>query len=197
MATGCGGVLTEDILRACGDDSIGGIEADLLLFNRADIDLTLTVFSATKKNTITSLVLKPNTTAYLVQGVKQVNKARAEYVPKETGNGKYKHTVGLSLANASEENIDRVQEFNGSDVCAVVQTKYKGVGKKDAFKMLGFEQGMTLTVFTWDTTENDATLAIELSSTDGYEEPKPLITVFETDFETTLVAFNNKFVTTP
>lgn len=195
----CGTLLTADILRECDDNSVGGIEVNALLFNRADIDYTLTTFSPTSKTTITNLVLKTGKMGFWIKGIKQVNNARFELVKKELVEDMYRHSFGGVLPNASAKMLDRLEEMksNESGIVALVETKFKGLLQADAFKLVGFNSGLKLQTSVWGTNENDATVAFELASDDGYEEPKPVLTVLETDYTVTKTAFDNRFEDTP
>ena len=195
----CGTLLTEDILRECDDNNVGGIETNALLFNKSDIDYLLTTFSATSPTTITNLVLKSGKTGFYIKGVKQVNNARFELVKKELSNDMYRHLFGGVFANASAKMLDRLEELknNESGIVALVETKFKGVAQKDAFKLVGFFSGLKLQTAVWGTNENDATVSFELASDEGYEEPKPVLTVLETDYTITSTAFANRFENTP
>jgi hypothetical protein len=117
-----------------------------------------------------------------------------ELVKKELGPDKFKHTFAGTILNFSSENKERLMELaEGGKVAVMVELKWKGASSADAFQLGGFESGLELQVATWATNENDATIAFELSSSEGYEEPKPVLTVLETDYATTATAFANKF----
>ena len=75
----------------------------------------------------------------------------------------------------------------------MVELKWKGAGSADAFQLAGFDSGMILNVATWGTTENDAQVSIELASDEGFEETKVVLSVLETNYATTAIAFSNKF----
>ena len=53
---------------------------------------------------------------------------------------------------------------------------------------------MELQTATFSTNENDGTISVEMSSVDGYEEPKPVLTFLDTDYPTSKTLFNAKFV---
>lgn len=194
MATDCNSLLTGDILYDCNTPAQPGIEVDVLLVNRADIDITSTVVSPTNKILITNFNLKTGKTGFLVKGVKQIFAASQELVKKEIGADKWKHTFTGAILNISAENKLRLQELSeGTNLVAIIETKFKGEDKADAFHVLGFEQGLELTTSTWSTTENEGTMQFTLESVDGYEEPTVIQTLLETDYATTKAAFDNKF----
>ncbi len=191
----CEGLFTVGMLNDCENPMIAGIEVDLLFFNTADIDKTACTFSATEKTLMTNFQLKTGKTGFLVEGVKQVNALKSEYVPKEKTAGRFKHTFAGIMLNLSTSNKDRLLEMaQGANIAVMVQLKFKGNLSKDAFQLAGFDSGLELATATWASNENDGTFAFELVSVDGYEETKPLITVLETDYAATLALFNNKFL---
>lgn len=190
----CEGLLTSDILFDCDNSMVGGIEVDVLIFNHKDIDRAACTISGTNKTVMTNFALKAGKTGYLFQGVKQVNALKFELVKKELGPDKFKHTFAGTILNFSSENKERLMELaEGGKVAVMVELKWKGASSADAFQLGGFESGLELQVATWATNENDATIAFELASSEGYEEPKPVLTVLETDYATTATAFANKF----
>jgi len=191
----CDGLLTTDILFDCANSMVGGIEVNVLLFNHSDLNKSATTFSATNKMLMTNLALKTGKSGFLFQGVKQVNALKFELVKKELGPDKFKHTFTGTILNFSAENKERLMEMSeGGKFAALVELKWKGTGAVDAFQLAGYDSGLELNVATWSTNENDATISIELSSVDGYEETKPVYTVLETDYATTVTAVNAKFL---
>ena len=190
----CDGLLTNDILFDCDNSMVGGIEVDVLIFNHKDINKSAVTFSPTNKTVMTNFQLKATKTGYLFQGVKQVNALKFELVKKELGPDKFKHTFAGTVLNFSAENKERLMELSeGGKVAVMVELKWKGASSVDAFQLGGYDSGLELQVATWATNENDGTISIELSSSDGYEETKPVISVLETDYATTATAFANKF----
>jgi hypothetical protein len=190
----CDGLLTADILNDCENSAIAGIEADVLIFNNQEINRTATTFDAVKKLLITDLVLNTGKTGFLLEGVKQVNALKMELVKKELGNDKYKHTFSFLILNPTEANRRALDTMNGGYFSVLVETKFKGALNAEPFLLGGYASGMQLLTATFATNENDGTISVEMSSVDGFEEPKPLFTVLDTDYATTKTAFNAKFV---
>lgn len=190
----CDGLLGADILFDCDNAMIGGIEVDVLLFNRTDIDESALTFDPSNKTLLTNFQLLPGKTGYLLQGVKQVNGASFELVKKETGSDKHKHIFSGNLLNFSAANKLELQTMSeGASLVAIIELKWKGANNTEAFQVLGIDSGLELNTITWNTNENDGVLQFELSSVDGYEEPKVPLTLLETDYATTKAAVDNKF----
>lgn len=194
MANSCDGLLTADILFDCDNAMVGGVEVNVLLFNHKHIDKVATTFDSVQKTKLTNFALKAGEQGFLLQGVKQVNALKFELVKKEIGPDKFKHTFAGVILNLSTENKERLLEMSqGGLYAAMVELKWKGANNEEAFQLGGFDSGLELMVGTWSSGENDGTVSIELSSKEGYEESKPVLTVLETDYTTTALAYANKF----
>lgn len=190
----CDGLITSDILFDCDNPSIAGLEVNVLLFNRADIDLTAVTFDATNKLLMTNFQLKTGSTGYLLKGVKQVNSTSFEQVVKETGTDKVNHTFnGLILTPTVDNKLQLQNMKDGGDLVAIVEKKYKGEDNVEAFEVLGYNSGLKLTASTYNSNENDGAITFALTSEDGYEEPNYPYNLLQTDYAATQTAFGNKF----
>lgn len=191
----CNDLLTADILKNCAVKPVAGLEVDILLFNREDIDYGALTYDATNTtHLLTALVLKSGKTGYLVEGIKQSNGAAWELVVKDYGNA-YKHTISGVVLAPSADNLKSLGEvLDGGSYVAVVERKWKGTDSDDAFVVLGLDAGVVASSANWNSKENDGIVLFELSSEDGFEEPKSKIVLLETDYATTKTAFDNKFV---
>lgn len=191
----CDGLLTADILFDCDNAMVGGLEVNVLLFNHGDLDKSAITFSPTNKMVMTNFQLKAGKKGILFQGVKQVNALSLELVKKELGPDKFKHTFAGTILNFSAANKARLMEMSeGGKYAAMVELKWKGAAAADAFQLAGYDSGLELNVATWGSKDNEGTIQIELSSSDGYEESKPVMTVLETSYTATATAFGNKFI---
>lgn len=190
----CDGIIDADILFDCDNGSIAGLEVNVVLVNSTDVDITNTTVNASNKTLLDNFQLASSKTGYAFQGVKQVNSTAFELVKKDTGADKYKHTFNGVILNLSAANKLQLQNMSeGGKYVAVVERKWKGASNADAFEVYGLDSGLELNVVTYNSNENDGTATIELSSADGYEEPKVPMTLLETDYATTKTAFDNKF----
>jgi len=189
----CDGLLAGDILNDCNNSVIAGIEVDVLLFNLKDINKTATAFDTTNKLLVENFELNTGKTGYLLEGVKQVNALKWELVKKDLGNDKYKHTFSFVILNPTVANRKLLADMNGGYFAVMVETKWKGAGSTEPFLIGGYDSGMQLQTATFSTNENDGTISVEMSSVDGYEEPKPTLTYLDTDYTTSKTTFTNKF----
>lgn len=191
----CDGLLTTDILFDCDNAPKGGIEVNVLLFNKEQIDISAVTFDAANKLKMTNFQLLSGNTGVLLKGVKQVQGLSNELVKKETSIDAFKHLFSGVVLTPSVANRLQLQSLSeGASIVAMVELKWKGSGNTEAFIVGGYDAGLELNVLKWSTTENDGTIAFELSSVDGFEEPKQVMTLLETDYTTTKAAFDAKFV---
>ena len=115
----CDGILTGDILDACPDNAFGGIEVNVLFFNRRDIDKTVITLDTVNPLKVTGFALKTTKTGFLVKGIKQSNELLYSLVKKETTANKFKHTFkGLQKFALPERRY--LQAFASFVFCIVV-----------------------------------------------------------------------------
>lgn len=191
----CGGLLDGDILFDCDNQPIGGIEVNVVLINREHLDRSAITYDGANKILMTNLQLLSGNVGLALNGVKQINGLSAELVKKETSIDAFKHIFSGMVLNFSAANKLQLQQLSeGASIVAVVELKWKGAGNTEAFQVAGIDAGLELNVLTWNTNENDGAVTFELSSVDGYEEPKIISTLLETDYATTKAAFDAKFI---
>ena len=189
--------LAADIVNDCDNLGISGVEADFLLIPHSDVDKTASTVDATNSKITTDLVLKAGRTGYLLEGVKQTNGYNHEFVPGDAQTrNQHKHLIRgriLTPSALNRESYDKIA--SGEPYMAVVNKKYKGAGSADAFLILGWDAGLYASAGSESSTENNGAILIELASDDTMLESKSPRVLFETSYETTLTAFNNKFAT--
>jgi hypothetical protein len=191
----CTGNLTADIVFDCLNAPVGGIEQNVVLINKDDIDVTATTTSAENDMVIENLSLKPGKTGYKLTGVKQSNGKAWELVKKENAPDKFKHTFSGVIFNPSAANKQQAASLaKGAKYVVVIEQVWKGANSKDAFEILGLSSGLEIATMTNSSKENDNMIMFELSSADGFEEaslPKTYLdgtytatkTTFEANFE--------------
>lgn len=198
MPIDCTGNLTADILFDCANAPVGGIEQNVVLINKEDIDLANTTVDATNRILVTNLQLKPGKTGYLLSGVKQANGKAWELVKKENAPDKFKHTFSGVIFNPGATNKLQADSLSkGAKYVAVIEQVWKGVDSDDAFEILGLSSGLELMTMTNNSKENDNMIMFELSSADGYEETTMPRTLLDVDYAATKTAFANKFAQAP
>jgi len=198
MPIDCTGSLTADMLFDCANAPVGGIEQNVILINKDDIDVVSTVTDANNEVLVTTLQLKAGKTGYKLTGVKQSNGKAWEVVKKENAPDKYKHTFTGVIFNPSAENKQQAAALaKGAKYVAVVEQVWKGEDNKDAFEILGLKSGLEIATMTNNSKENDNMIMFELSSADGFEEPTMPQNLLDVTYAATKTLFNNKFVETP
>ncbi|MES2484843.1 MAG: hypothetical protein V4581_02695 [Bacteroidota bacterium] len=194
----CTGNLTADIIFDCINAPMGGIEQNVVLINKADIDVAATTVDATNRILVTNLQLKPGKTGYLLTGIKQSNGKAWELVKKENAPDKFKHTFSGVIFNPTAINKQQADSLaKGAKYVAVVEQVWKGAASADAFEILGFSSGLEITTMTNSSRENDNMIMFELSSADGFEETTMPKTFLDGDYAATKTAFTNKFEQDP
>lgn len=194
MPVDCTGNLTADILFDCANAPIGGIEQNVVLINKDDIDLSATIVDATNRILVTNLQLKPGKTGYLLTGVKQANGKAWELVKKENAPDKFKHTFSGVIFNPSAANKQQADSLSkGAKYIAVIEQMWKGTDSEEAFEVLGLNSGLELMTMTNNSKENDNMIMFELASADGFEETTMPKTLLDVDYAATKTAFSNKF----
>lgn len=193
----CVKAITANITVDCNNLPIGGLDGDIVIGNLADIDRVASTLSNTNPMLLTNLQLKPEKTGYKIPGIKQSNAKLYSLVAKENSFDKFTHGIRFTVFNPSAAIKKILNEMNGGKFFAVVEQKWKGVANAEAFEVLGFNVGLILTVVNNDSAEAENAITIELSSEEGFEEPKIPLTLLETDYATTKTAFENGFVQAP
>jgi len=198
MPVDCTGNLTADIIFDCANAPIGGIEQNVVLINKEDIDIAATTVDDTNRILVTNLQLKPGKTGYLFKGIKQSNGKAWELVKKENAPDKFKHTFSGVIFNPTALNKQQADQLSkGAKYVAVVEQVWKGAASADAFEILGYSSGLEITTMTNSSRENDNMIMFELASADGFEETTMPKTFLDGDYAATKTAFTNKFEQDP
>ena len=194
MPLDCTGNLTADIIFDCANAPVGGIEQNVVLINKEDIDMANTTVDADNRVLVTNLQLKSGKTGYLLSGVKQSNGKAWELVKKENAPDKFKHTFSGVIFNPTAENKMQASALaTGAKYVAVVEQVWKGAESAEAFEILGLSSGLELMTMTNNSKESDNMIVFELSSADGFEETTMPRTLLDVDYAATKTAFDNKF----
>jgi hypothetical protein len=196
MSVDCTGHLTANIEFICANAPVGGIEQNVVLINKDDIDISTTTVSETGLQ-VTNLQLKSGKTGYKLSGVKQSNGKAWELVKKENAPDKFKHTFsGVIFTPSLANKIQADKLSKGGKYVVVIEQVWKGTANADAFEVLGFNSGLELTTMTNSSKENDNMIMFELASADGFEETTLPKTLLETGYAITKTAFDAAFIAT-
>jgi hypothetical protein len=185
-----------DILRSCDNKPVAGIEQRLVLINEHDLLASGITFDATLPSSlITQLALVAAKTGYEVQGIKQImNYTNTLEAPEDSDNGVIHSIAGIRVYDPSEQTRNEVNKFiAGAKVYAVLERKWKGADNAHAFLFFGLKFGLELSELSDSSNENDGTIVMTLSTPSGFKEPYLPHIYRDTDYATSLTAFNNKF----
>lgn len=190
----CVELISADLAFDCDNKDIQGIETNVVLINRDDIDYATTTYDPVS-NTITNLQLQSGKTGYLLQGVKQLNSFLSEVVVNDDSLNKVRHSFLGRVYNLTAANRAQVDALmTGVGIVAVVEKKWKGAGNTSAFVVLGLGTGMEISEGSENSSENDGAFVFTLASADVSLESNGPRVLLETDYATTKTAFDAKFV---
>ena len=196
MPIDCTGKLTANIDVDCEQLPVGGLETNVVVINKDDIDYTLCTFDADNRLKMTLLKLKPGKAGFRIAGVKQSNQKSSELVLVENMPNKFKHEfMGVIFNNSVENKLQLANLALGSRYVVVVEQLWKGTLNKDAFEVLGFKTGLVLTESKNGSATADNTWSLKLASEAKYEEPTPPHTLLQINYAATKTAFTNLFPT--
>lgn len=186
--------LAADISNNCDYLAIPGIEEDVVLIPYSNFDKASSTINGTNRMLIDNLQCKSGTSGYLVQGVKQVHGFNQEFVPSEETVDKWRHVYqGVIMTPSTANRLQASKLARGESYVVVIHRKYKGVSNADAFLILGWDNGLYVTEMTENSREGEGAIRFTLSSKDDALEYDMARNLLETDYDTTLTAFNNKF----
>jgi hypothetical protein len=194
MANNCEDELAADIERNCDANPIAGLESDIVIFNKKDIDPASIVYDAANDLLVTTFSLFSGKVGYKLEGVKQSNFVGDELVIKDYSNS-YSHLLGGVIVNPSVANRKTLSILMGGDeFVAIVNKKWKGTDSLDAFAIFGLDSGLVGSTKTYKSNESDGVEVFELKSREGYEEPKTYLTYSTGVYATDLAEFDAKFI---
>lgn len=183
--------LTEDILFDCSDLPIKGIEgSEAVLINWSDIDKAGSTESGA---TISDLVLKAAKTGYKLEWFKELASANSAFAPNTEDIDGFTNQFLSRLATTTADNAERANELKNGRFVVVYQTKWKGTNNESAFKVRGWENGLTLGELVDNTNENSGSITFTLGSEEGTVEQYPYRIFLETDYATSLATFTSLF----
>lgn len=193
MALNCD-ILNADIEKDCLNKAKGGIEVNVVIIPFIDVDKATSTIDA--NGTITNLSTFSGKTGFFIEGIKQVQGFSWELVKRAEGHDKYKHLFkGVVLTPSAANKKSASNILAGERYMIVVHKLFKGLNQADAFEVLGFDTGLYAQTAVQNSKENDGVIMFELGSDDEFLEDEMPRNNLETDFATTLVAFNNKYAT--
>jgi hypothetical protein len=201
MAT-CGNIFAGQSI-SCTDKPTGGIEQRIVLINRADIDLTASTVDSTLTATagthkVTSLACKSGKTGYEFSSYtdKRLFSAAFNINRNEDAPNDYTHTLTLRAFDLSEASLTMLKALGeGAEVVAIIEYNDKGSAQANAFGVYGFTKGLKVGEMTYNSNENKGTVLLTMASQEPDLEPFPPMLYSDTDYATSLAAFEALFAT--
>ncbi len=184
--------LTGSILFDCNSAPVAGVNSQIVLINRDDIDRAATTFESGYENeVITNLVLGSGKTAKLLEGYQRSNNPGFDIVKKENRPDGVSHVLEFVVFQLNKDNKKSLNEFlRGARVVAVVRNIYEGAAQKDAFEVYGYATGLEISDGTRRLNADDGVTPITLTSVAGEEEPTiPYTFLVNNSYADTLQAF--------
>lgn len=163
----------------------GGLESSAVIINVGDIDRTaLTQTGATVSN----LSLNAGTTGFRISWIKQLGNTATEFTIND-GLDTFKHSFACRVFGSAASDAERIRELSQGEFVVVVETKFKGTGNIDSYKVYGLESGLKMAEGSATSLENDGSFIFTLSSVENFGETYP----FQTYLEGTYAASKAKF----
>lgn len=173
-----------EIALDCDEDIEAGVEARLIIANKADI--ASWTYSGTNNMLLTSLVMKTGKQFFVIDGIKTSTRPSWDMVKTKPRN-KFKHQVkfvGFSIDPAFMKEVNKMKDGNFVVGIANNQVGTTGNQKWDFY---GFGTGLGSDAIGRDPFSQDTAGAINigLASDDEALESKPPVRLFITDAVTT------------
>ena len=168
----------------------GGLETKAVLINTADIDLSALTMSG---STVTNLTLKSGAKGYEIGWIKQLGNTASEFSVND-GLDTFSHSFAARVFGQGALDAERIKELSEGEFVVVVETRYKGTGNVDAFKVFGVENGLKMSEGSFSSLENDGSFLFTLSSVENFGESYPYRIYLETSYTATKTKYDNLFL---
>lgn len=190
MANLCDTIIANDINFACDALVTRGLESDGIIMNRNEVDFSATVFDATNKNIIKTLVMKTGKKGYEV-----VQLGNTPFTGTQTTLtvGTYRNTwnnqvVIAILANSPSVAQDIIDGLANGTFVVILKNTSAGTGGDARYQVYGYAQGLKASEITnekWSE-ETDGGWLVTLQETAA---PKSAMFFFDTDESTTATKY--------
>lgn len=188
--------LSDDIPFCCNNKPIKGIENNVLIINKNDIDYATSILNL-DQTIITRLALKTGKRGYRVEGIKNIFGGSSKPVIEDTSVNGHTHSINIRLFKTDAASFKQINSMvDGGQFVAIVETKWKGEAGAAAFEVLGYDVGLEISADSEGRVyaENDGAYLITLATPKGYKEPKVGYKWLETNYQTTKTLFDAKLV---
>ncbi|MCQ9638599.1 hypothetical protein MP478_04290 [Chryseobacterium sp. WG14] len=195
----CAKIINNSLFN-CDNKATGGLEQTIKLINRDDILANLGDFTIQRtmspacQHSISAYAGDPETLkAVTFEGIPSKQLLSASY---SLSIGDYAdlftHTVNLFSQGMTIDTVCNLKALAvGAEVIAIVHQRDKGTDNKDAFWVYGFDNGLKIGEFTWNSNENNGNSIIPLASREPNLEKDPPLRLLLTDYTTTKAFFDS------
>ncbi|MBP1615564.1 MAG: hypothetical protein H6Q13_3012 [Bacteroidetes bacterium] len=187
----CDSLIKAGIVADCDSPVTKGLEANGAIINRNDIDFSATVFDATRKNIIKTLVLKTGKQGYEVYcpGGTPFTGAKTS-LEKKTYRNAFTNDIPLVILDNGPAVCETIIEglANGRFV-VILRNKYRAADGSAEYQVYGYYQGLTAETLESDkySEDTDGGWSCALKETGS---PKAGLYLFNTSAATTETMFN-------
>ena len=190
MVNICDSLIQKDIAVDCTNPIVKGCEPDGIIMNRSDIDFSATVFDASIRNIIKTMMLKSGKKGYAViqQGQTPFTGAKTS-LKTGTYHNTFENEIPIAiLDNGPEVCADIIDGLANGSYVLILKNKHKGADGKAEYQIYGYYQGLSASAIENEKYSEDL---------DGgwlvtlHEEsvPKSALFYFDTDSNTTATKF--------
>lgn len=193
VALSCSSLIA-DFEADCTTLPVGGLEVDLWLINRDEINLTsTTIGTVDSARIISALAMTSGTYAYKFTGIKTSN---ASSITMNAGKYSNNWIHSLSLVvfdNTSATKVNIIETLAGANLVAVVRNKWKGTSSNMEFEVLGWDVGLEGSAIEKKSDDADTQNAwkVTLTSPKDQFENNAGYLLWNTDQTTTLAIIEN------
>lgn len=186
----CDSLIAKNIEANCESPIVRGLEPDSVIINRGDIDFAQSVFHQTKKNVLTSIVLKAGKKGYAcVQMGNTPFSGLASNMEVGTYRNTWTHEIPIAvLDNGPEVNEKIIDGLANGTFVLIVKNKHKGASGDAEYQVYGWYQGLNCSAGA-NEKYSDETDGGWLMTLQEQKSPKSALFFFDTDSETTATAF--------
>ncbi len=183
--TPCSAALSGNIASDCSNIRIAGYEQTGLIFNRDDIDFSSSTVDSANGRIVTGIKLKSNKKPYVIYNSKNnplpFDGTQTEY---DSDNDVYNKTVQFYFEGiGGDAAADVVEPLKGGQYVVLLQRKdHRGNG---SFQLMGWQTYIKATAEVQTESTGSAYWLITMEGS----EPSAEVAFFDTDYETTLTAY--------
>ena len=158
----CEYLIASDVAANCNNLIRAGVEQVGYIINKADIES----ISETDR-VVDSIVMKTGKKAYRIQqlGAQPFNGTSSEMQEDDYGNRINKVVAFAVLDNGPDIAKDIIEPLLNGEFVVIIENKYKDATKRNAFEMIGRDNGAHATNISQNKYENQSAWLVELTET--------------------------------